>query len=132
MSWYDIVIALLLVAAAVQGWRQGVIIQVLGLAAVVAGIFLARAYSETIGAALGLQGSTAVVAGFAIIFVATVLVVALIGRLTRGLFRIVGLGVFDSIFGVVFSLLKVYVLVWLVLRFFHIESVFNNSLWMAR
>lgn len=130
MNWLDIVIVLLLAAAAWQGWRQGVIVQVLGLAAIVVGIFLARSYSFTIGSSLGLEGTTANVVGFIVVFLAVILVVVLIGRLTRGLFRIVGLGVFDSVFGAAFSVLKVYILVWLVLQLFDIDSVFNNALWI--
>jgi hypothetical protein len=38
-------------------------------------------------------------------------VVALIGRLTRGLFKLVGLGIFDNILGIAFSALKMLLVV---------------------
>lgn len=120
MNWYDILIIVLLAAAAVQGWRQGVVVQVLGLAAIVAGIFLAREYSA---------GS--VVWSIAI-FVGVLLVVALIGRLARGLFRVVGMGIFDSILGAAFGALKVFILAWLVLRLFDVQSIFNVDLLWVR
>ncbi len=131
MNWLDIVIIVLLIAAAVQGWRQGVIVQVIGLVAIVCGILLARNLCGPIGELFGLEGTVARVAGFAAVLLVVILVVALIGRATRGLSRIVGLGVFDSIFGAAFSVLKVWLLVWVVLNLFQIESRFNTSLWIS-
>jgi membrane protein required for colicin V production len=106
MNWVDIVIILLLLAAAWQGWRQGVITQILGLAALALGILLAWRWGGPIGAWMGLEGAMARVIGFVVVLVAVIVAVVLIGRLTRGLFRIVGLGVFDNILGVLFSALK--------------------------
>ena len=131
VNWLDIVIIVLLIAAAVQGWRQGVIVQVIGLVAIVCGILLARNLCGPIGELFGLEGTVARVAGFAAVLLVVILVVALIGRATRGLSRIVGLGVFDSIFGAAFSVLKVWLLVWVVLNLFQIESRFNTSLWIS-
>ncbi len=51
--------------------------------------------------------------------------VVLIGRFTRGLFKIVGLGVFDNILGVLFSALKMIVIVGLVLML--VEAVDPNG-----
>ena len=131
VNWLDIVIIVLLIVAAVQGWRQGVIVQVIGLVAIVCGILLARNLCGPIGELFGLEGTVARVAGFAAVLLVVILVVALIGRATRGLSRIVGLGVFDSIFGAAFSVLKVWLLVWVVLNLFQIESRFNTSLWIS-
>ncbi len=106
MNWLDIVIILLLLYAVWEGWRQGVITQVLGLAALALGIFLAWRSGAAIGGWLGMEGLAATVAGFVIVLVVVIVAVVLIGRLTRGLFRIVGLGVFDNILGVLFSMFK--------------------------
>ena len=111
MVWLDYVIILLLAFAAWEGWRQGLVTQVLGLAAVAAGIFLAWHFGASIGESLGMEGVTATVAGFVIVLVAVIAAIVLIGRFTRGLFKIVGLGVFDNILGVIFSALKMFVLV---------------------
>lgn len=106
MNWLDIVIILLLLLAVWEGWRQGVITQVLGLAAFVVGIFLAWRFGAQVGGIFGMEGVTATVAGFAIVLVVVIVAVALVGRLTRGLFRIAGLGALDRILGVLFSILK--------------------------
>ncbi len=106
MNWLDIVIILLLIYAVWEGWRQGVITQVLGLAAFALGIFLAWKFGAAIGMGLGMKGLTAAVAGFVIVLVVVIAAVVLTGKLTRGLFRIAGLGVFDNILGVLFSMFK--------------------------
>ncbi len=111
MVWLDYIIILLLVFAVWEGWKQGLVTQVLGLVAVAAGIFLAWRFGASIGESLGMEDVTATCAGFAIVLVAVIVGVVLIGRFTRGLFKIVGLGVFDNILGVMFSALKMFVLV---------------------
>jgi membrane protein required for colicin V production len=114
MNWLDIVICLLLLLAAWQGWRQGVITQVLGLTAVGLGVWAAWRWGGSIGEQFGLEGMTASVAGFAVVMLAVIAVVVLIGMITRGVFKITGLGLFDNILGVVFSALKMFAIVGLV------------------
>jgi membrane protein required for colicin V production len=118
MNWLDIVIILFLLAAVWQGWRQGVITQILGLAALALGIWLAWRWGGAIGGALGLEGAVARVVGFIVVLSVVIVAVVLIGRLTRGLFRIVGLGVFDNILGVLFSALKMALFVGLFMMLF--------------
>jgi membrane protein required for colicin V production len=116
MNWLDIVIILLLLTALWQGWRQGVITQILGLAALALGIWLAWRWGGAIGGWLGIeQGATARVVGFIIVLVVVIVAVVLLGRLTRGLFRIVGLGVFDNLLGAAFSALKMALFIGLVI-----------------
>jgi membrane protein required for colicin V production len=114
MNWLDIVMILLLALAVWQGWRQGVITQILGLAALALGIWLAWSHGGAIGSVMGLEGATARVAGFAVVLVVVIVAVVLIGRATRGLFRIVGLGVFDNLLGAAFSALKMALFIGLV------------------
>lgn len=127
MNWLDIVIGLLLVLAVWQGWRQGVITQILGLAALGLGILMAWRWGGAIGVWMGLEQTTAWVVGFLVVLVVVVLAAWLLGRLTRGLFRIVGLGVFDNILGVLFAALKMALFVGLfmmVVDFFDSEGRF--------
>lgn len=67
------------------------------------------------GTAFGLKETTAAVVGFITILIAVILLAALVGRMTRGLFRLVGLGVFDNILGVALSGLKMLLVVGIVL-----------------
>lgn len=114
MNWLDIIIFLLLLLALWDGWKHGVITQVLGLSAIALGVFLAWKYGSAIGAWFGLEGVVATVVGFIVVLVVVIVCVVLIGRLTRGLFKVAGLGVFDNILGVVFSVLKMFALIGLV------------------
>jgi membrane protein required for colicin V production len=118
MNWLDIVIVILLIYAVWEGWRQGVITQILGLAALALGIYFAWKSGHSIGSWLGMEGATASVAGVVIVLVVVIVAVVLIGRLTRGLFRIVGLGAFDSLLGVLFSGIKMFCIVGLVMMLF--------------
>lgn len=106
MSWLDIVIIVLLIFAVWEGWKQGLVRQVLGLAALALGVFLAWKFGNDLGSIFGLEGTTATVVGFIIILVVVILSMGLLGWLTRGLFKLVGLGIFDNILGVVLSALK--------------------------
>jgi uncharacterized membrane protein required for colicin V production len=117
MTWLDIVIILLLLFAICDGWRQGAVTQILGLGAVVLGAVLGWWYGDEIGRWMGLEGNVALGAGFVTVLVVVILVVVLIGRLTRGLFRIVGLGVFDKLLGVVLGALKMAIFVGLLIIF---------------
>jgi membrane protein required for colicin V production len=111
MNWLDIVIIALLIYAVWEGARQGLVRQVLGLAALIVGIYLAWNEGHAVGDMLGLEDMVATVVGFALVLIVVIVVVALIGRLTRGLFRLVGLGIFDNIFGIAFSALKMLLVV---------------------
>jgi membrane protein required for colicin V production len=111
MNWLDIVIIALLVYAVWEGAKQGLIRQVLGLAALILGIYLAWNNGRAVGEMFGLKDIVATIAGFATVLVVVIVVVALIGVITRGLFKLVGLGIFDNILGVAFSVLKMFLVV---------------------
>lgn len=118
MNLLDIVIILLLIFAVWEGWRQGVVTQVLGLAALALGIFLAWKFGHSIGTWLGMEDMAATVVGFIIVLVAVIVGVVLMGWFTRGLFKVVGLGMFDNLLGVLFSCLKMFAIIGLVLMLF--------------
>ena len=106
MNWLDIVIIVLLLWAVWDGAKQGFIRQLMGLAALIVGLYMAWKFGGDIGNTLGLDGLKAEIAGFAVVLVVVIVVVALIAWLTRGLFKLVGLGIFDNLLGVVFSVFK--------------------------
>jgi membrane protein required for colicin V production len=117
MNWLDIIIVLLLAFAVWDGWRQGAVTQILGLAALGLGVWLGWQHGDVIGHWMGLEGNIALGAGFVTVLVVVVIAVVLIGWLTRGLFRVVGLGVFDNLLGVVLSALKMTLFVGLFIIF---------------
>lgn len=97
MNYLDIIIAIPLLLGLWEGFRQGLIVQIIGLAALVAGVYLAFVFGSKAGMALGLEGLTATAVGFFAVFAIVVALLFILGRLTRGLFKIAGLGVFDTL-----------------------------------
>ena len=106
MNWFDIIVALLLVWSIWRGYSTGFIRQAIAIVALGLGVWLAFAFGLQVGLTLGLDELLAAPVGFIVVFAVVVLALAILGLLTKGLFRFAGLGVFDSILGVVLSLVK--------------------------
>ncbi len=111
----DIILAIPLVWALWAGFRNGVIVQVGGIAGLLLGIWLAFRYAARVGAWLDINDAADNVIGFIIIVVLTIAAVAIIGRLLKGVFRFAGLAVLDRFGGAVLSLLKVALILGLLL-----------------
>lgn len=106
MNAIDLVVCLLLLLALWHGWKQGFIVQVCSLAGILAGIWLASRYGAVVGGWLRLDEQFAAAGGFIALFVVALIVVAILARLLRRLFRFAGLGAADVLLGVVVSLAK--------------------------
>lgn len=106
MNTIDLLVAIVAVLAVWNGWRQGFILQVCSLAALVAGIWLAARYGAAVGAWLGLDESVSAAGGFVVVVLAVLLVVAIAARLVRKLFHFAGFGIADIVLGIAVSLLK--------------------------
>lgn len=106
MSYLDIIIGLPLLLAAYMGFRDGIVVQLGGIIGLIIGIFLAFRYGLQVGCWIGLEGTMAQVAGFLLIVVASLLVIGLLGKVTKGLFKFAGLGALDSIGGIILGVLK--------------------------
>ncbi|MCS7207560.1 MAG: CvpA family protein [Dehalococcoidia bacterium] len=103
MNWLDIVILVLLVLAAWNGWRTGLVRSVVMLGGVVGGTYLAGRFSPQVRDALTFIGdpSVATVAAFVVIFGGTLLAAWLVGVLLRTLAHAFMLGWLDTIGGMV-------------------------------
>lgn len=126
MNYLDIIIAIPLLLGLWEGFRQGLIVQIIGLAALVAGVYLAFVFGSKAGMALGLEGLTATAVGFFAVFAIVVALLFILGRLTRGLFKIAGLGVFDTLLGMLFSTLKAALIVGVLLMWLSDLDTGNN------
>ena len=109
MNWFDFVIAVPLVWAIWRGFNHGLVQQLLAIVALIGGVWAAWTWGGTVGEALGLDSEWSATGGFVALFVAVLLALAIIGRFTKGLFRIVGLGALDTALGVFFSMAKVWI-----------------------
>ena len=107
MGIFDIVISVFALIALVTGWRKGLIIQVCSIAAIFGGMWLAAAFGEEVGTLCSIDVKYAKAAGFLIIFFVVLILVAVLSRVAKKLFKFVGLGVLDSVFGALLSVAKV-------------------------
>lgn len=106
MNGIDLIVCLILLLAVWNGWRQGFVVQVCSLAGVVVAIWLAAHYGDTVGTWLRLDESFSAAGGFVAVLVVVVLVIAVLGRLLRGMFRFAGFGIIDTLLGVAVAVAK--------------------------
>lgn len=106
MNTIDLIVYVVALLAVWNGWRQGVVVQLFSLAGIVAGIYLASRYGTAAAELLRLDPEIAAPAGFVVVLLVTILLVAVAARLVRKLFHFAGFGVADIVLGVVVSLLK--------------------------
>jgi membrane protein required for colicin V production len=111
MNVFDIIVYVALAWAVFNGWRRGFLLQMMSLVAVVAALYLSVRYCSEVGTFLGVDGSVHRVVGFIVIFVITLILLTIVGYLMRKVFRFAGLGTVDIIFGILFSVLKIGVIV---------------------
>lgn len=107
MTIFDIAVLVIAAIAVINGWRRGFIVQAIGLAAILLGLFAAVGTGAEAGAKLGIDPRYATPAGFLIVFIGVTAVLLLLARLLRKLFRVAGLGILDVLLGILLSLLKV-------------------------
>lgn len=107
MNIFDLIVYVALAWAVFNGWRRGFLLQLLSLVAVVAALYLGAVSGAEVGAMLGMEGTTAQIGGFITIFVVSLIVIAIAGRLLRGVFKLAGLGIVDTLLGILFSVVKI-------------------------
>lgn len=107
MNIFDLIVYVALAWAIFNGWRRGLLLQVFSLVGIVAALYLGVLYGAEVGAMLGMEGTTAQIGGFIAIFVASLIVIAIVARLLRGVFKLAGLGIADTLLGIALSVLKV-------------------------
>lgn len=111
MNIFDIIVYIALVGGIFNGWRRGFLLQMLSLLAVVAALFFAAQYGSELERIVGIDCAIPGVAGFIIIFIAMLLFISVGGYMLRAVFRFAGLGIVDTLLGVVFSVLKMLLIV---------------------
>ncbi len=127
MNIIDIILLVIAAWAVYEGIRDGLLVQIGGIAGLVIGAWLAFRQAERVGIWFGMHGAEAAVAGFITVLAVTIIVIAVGSRLLRGVFRMTGLGIFDALLGAGVSLLKSAIVASLIIA--AIDSVnVNNAL----
>ncbi len=122
MNILDIILLICFVPALVQGFRKGFISQVIAIVSIIAGVWMSARFANMVSAWIGqyIQGSEQVlkVAAFALIFIAVIAALTLLGKLLEGTIKLIMLGWLNRLLGVLFSLLKAGLIIGLVIMAF--------------
>lgn len=110
MNGIDIIIIAALAWAVFNGWRRGMIFQIGSLAGVVIGVWAAAHYGASVGRTLHIPDEFATAGGFALVLVGVMIALALVSRLLRKVFSFAGLGTLDIVLGILFSCIKMLVI----------------------
>ena len=109
MSAPDIIILLCFLPAVISGLMKGFIQQVVALVSLLLGAWLAFKFSNVVGEWLqpyfNVSETVMHVISFAVIMVAVVLVLFVLGKILTGVTKLVMLGWLDRLLGLVFALL---------------------------
>ena len=106
MNIFDLIVYIVLVYALWRGWQQGCVVQLCGLAGVVLAVWLAARFGPAVGAWCGVDAAVAAPAGFVVVLLAVLILVAVAGRIVRKVLHFAGLGVADVLLGIALSVVK--------------------------
>lgn len=110
MNVIDIVLIIILIAAAVHGFIKGFFVEFASVAALVLGIWGAIEFSgivrEWLSDSLNWRPETIRLVAFILIFVVVVVIVHLIANLVEQFVKAIALGIFSRLAGAIFGVLK--------------------------
>ncbi len=121
MNWLDIVITIPLLWFTYKGLRNGFVIELASLAALILGIFVAMYFSYYAEGYLSEHSNIPekylYVISFLITFAVVAIIVIIIGKVIHKLFEVIALGLLNRIAGGIFGLLKAALLLSLLIYF---------------
>ena len=106
MNWLDIIIIIPAAWYAFKGLKNGFISELASIVALILGIWATVHYSDMLAARLG-EGQTYKIIAFAGIFIATLVLVHLVGKLVEKVVKHSVSGVLNNIAGLLFGVAKV-------------------------
>lgn len=123
MNTLDIILLLCFIPALIQGLRKGFISQVISIISIIAGIWASAKFADIVSAWTSqyLTASEQVlkVISFAIILILVFLILAIIGKAIEGIFKLVMLGWLNKLLGMVFALMKTFLIIGLLIIIFN-------------
>lgn len=124
MNWLDIVLAIPLLWFTYKGFKNGFIIELASLAALVLGIFAALHFSfytkEYLSENFEISDTYLSLISFAITFVVVVIVVYLVGKIIHKLVNIVALGFLNKLAGGLFGFVKTALVLSVIIYFINV------------
>ena len=133
MNILDAIILICLIPALIQGLRKGFISQAISIVSVIVGIWASARFANLVAdwVAQYITASEQVikVVAFALILVVVFIVLGLLGRLLEKILNFAFLGWVNKLLGVIFSLLKAFLIIGLVILAF---NSLNNALELVK
>ena len=110
MNYIDLVLGVILIIAAIQGFRKGLIVGLASLAALILGIWGAIKFSDWTAGFItditGYESKSLVTIAFVVTFVVIVIVIHLLGKMLDKTAKAIALGFLNRLAGIIFGVLK--------------------------
>lgn len=122
MNYIDLVLGILLLVGAIQGFRKGLIIELASLAALILGIWGGIKFSDLMAVFItkhtGYQSEHLSTIAFVVTFILIILLVHTIGKLLDTVVKAVFLGFLNRLAGIIFGVLKTAIILSIILLLF--------------
>ncbi len=128
MNIIDIIILIIIIIFAIRGWRRGFIYELFGIAIIIAGFIFALIFYKPIAGILNQylkNKDLSLVVSFIAIFVGTALTLIVIRNILEDLIENLNISDVDGILGMVFSVLKIIIIVAFILLLVDRYSIFD-------
>lgn len=107
---FDIIVAIPLLWAVYRGFKDGIVVQLGGIAGLLVGVYLAfrfgSAAGEKVGDWFGTDPATSSIVGFIVVVILVIVAVAILSRLLSKLFCAAGMSMLVKVGGVLLAVLK--------------------------
>jgi len=122
MNIIDLVLGIILIFAAIQGFRKGFIVELASLAALVLGIWGGIKFSDWtatfITSNTGFSSKYLNIIAFFVTFIAIVVLIHILGKVLDNVIKVVALGFLNRLAGIIFGVIKTAVVLSIVLILF--------------
>ncbi len=122
MNYIDLILGIVLIIGAIQGFRKGFIVELASLAALVLGIWGAIKFSDWtadfITDTTNFHSEHLNVVAFVVTFVVIVIVVHILGKVIDNAIKVVAMGFLNRLAGIIFGVLKTAVILSILLLLF--------------
>ncbi len=122
MNYIDLFLGILLIIAAIQGFRKGFVVEMASLAALVLGIWGGIKFSDWtanfITSTTGFHSKYLNVIAFIVTFLVIVVVIQILGKILENAVNAVAMGFLNRLAGIIFGVLKTAVILSILLLLF--------------
>jgi len=122
MNYIDLVLGIILIIAAIQGFRKGFIVEAASLAALILGIWGAIKFSDWtagyISKTFNYHSSSLGTIAFLVTFIGIVILIHILGKILDSTIKAAALGFLNRLAGIIFGVLKTAVILSILLMLF--------------